>query len=76
MTVDRIDPEKTHALVWHRTMDGAPHANHNVTTGEIRARVFFVGCIECDGSGAYRLPDDTTIPCVLCKTSGLLPVWI
>jgi hypothetical protein len=64
------------ALVWHRSMDGAPYARHDVTIEEACARVFFVTCIECDGTGQYRLPDDETVPCVLCKTSGLLPVWL
>lgn len=65
------------AWVYHRTMVGPdPHTIHTVTEAEIRARVFEVSCIECEGTGQFELPDGGLIPCVLCKTSGKLPVWI
>lgn len=29
-----------------------------------------VNCDDCDGTGIFRLPDDSPEPCVACKATG------
>lgn len=62
-------------LVDHRQGDDNPR-EFEIDPTVLAGRVFYIPCIDCNGSGEYELPDYRTIPCVVCKTAGTCPVWI
>ena len=63
------------ALVFQQTHDN-PIAGVLITDQDVLNGFCYIRCRDCDGTGWFEMPDDTLVPCVVCKNTGREPVTL